>query len=320
MTNAIKRPLYQTIEGLRIPSFFSPNCFKEALTYKPSSNDVFIVTYPKCGTTWMQNIVLYIFRKGQELEDTKDFIRMCPHIEEVGLEGIERMTRPGAIKTHLPYNMMPYSPEAKYIFVARDPRDCCVSLYYHTRNNLKFGYWDGQFDEFFELFMAGEVEFNDYYDHLLGLYPHRNDSQVFFTKYEDMKRNAKEVVVNLSRFLGQEYIDAIEKDNAVLNNILRFSGFDYMKKKLSHLFGATSNESSEADASKEKDMTESEKYLENFVKSLNIPENPPQLEFLRKGCVGDWRNHFSPEQRDRFEAKFLERTKGTEIQEWYGTN
>ncbi|XP_054712119.1 sulfotransferase ssu-1-like [Uloborus diversus] len=316
MADVKKRPMYQIINGVRNPAFFSPKCFMEAMNYKPTSDDVFIVTYPKCGTTWMQVIALHIFRKGRELEDPKDFFRASPFIDKLGKEGIDNMPRPGAMKTHLPYNLMPYSPDAKYIFVVRDPRDCCVSLFYHTRNILKFGFWDATFDDFFELFMAGEVEYNDYYDHLLSLYPHRNDPQVFFAKYEDMKKDTKKIVLDLAKFLGPEYIDAIEKDNAVLNNILQFSGFDYMKKNMSHLYELTPSSFITSD-SKTGEITEAEKYQQEYLKSLKLPENPPSLEFIRKGIVGDWKNHFSSEQTERFVSKFVERTKGTEIQDWY---
>ncbi|XP_054711382.1 sulfotransferase ssu-1-like [Uloborus diversus] len=314
MESSQKKPLYHIINGVRIPKSFSPKCFQEAMNYKPTPDDVIIVTYPKCGTTWMQNIALYIYRKGRELEDPKDFFKMAPFIDNVGQAGIDNMPRPGTLKTHLPYNLMPYSPDAKYIFVVRDPRDCCVSLYYHTRNMMKFNYWDATFDDFFEIFMRGEVEYNDYYDHLLSLYPHRNDSQVFFTKYEDMKKDRRKVVIELAKFLGREYIEAIENDNSVLNNILTFTSFEYLQKNLSPIFSSSFNKVPDANG---EELSESKKQLKKVMESLSPPENLPKFQFIRKGIVGDWHNHFSPEQIERFTAKFNERTKGTEIQEWY---
>ncbi|KAH6926197.1 hypothetical protein HPB50_015809 [Hyalomma asiaticum] len=51
----------------------------------------------------------------------------------MGAEAAEKMVRPGVLKVHLPFNKTPYSEEAKYIYIARNPYDVCVSFYYHTK-------------------------------------------------------------------------------------------------------------------------------------------------------------------------------------------
>ncbi|XP_055943218.1 sulfotransferase ssu-1-like [Argiope bruennichi] len=289
---------------------FSPQCFKEALQYKPKFRDVFICSYPKCGTTWMQNIILHIFRKGQKLSNPLEFLRLAPYIDMQGQEGIDEMPRPGAFKTHIPFSRMPYSKDAKYIFVARNPKDCCVSSYYHTRNQPGFEYWESDFNDFFELFMAGEVQYNDYFDHLLDWYPHRNDPNVFYTRYEDMKKDIKSVIIKLSKFLGKEYNDAIEKDNAVLSNIMLYNRFDYMKEKFSNLYTVNKNNYIE-------NMYEGCKYRRSFLENLEIPKNLPGLQFIRKGITGDWKNHFSPEQTKRMNSKISFRLKDTEFLQIY---
>lgn len=297
------KPQYVKVDGLLLPPFKLEN-IRQALDYKPKSDDLFIATYPKCGTTWMQNIVLYIFRKGQELENPQDFHVLTPFIDGKGSEGIENMPRPGAFKTHLPFTHIPYSANAKYIYVLRNPKDCCVSMYYHTvRGHRSFS--EGTFDQFFELFMAGEVEYNDYFDHLMSWYPHIRDENVLFVTYEDMKEDAREVVLKVAGFLGKEYIDAIEEDNNVLNNILHFSGFDYMKEHLSEIFrhGPKRNKTSTENGEKEK------------VDDQPLPKE--KVGFMRKGVVGDWKNHLSDEQSARMNKKFSEITQGTEIYDIY---
>ncbi|GFY76613.1 sulfotransferase 1C4 [Trichonephila inaurata madagascariensis] len=299
------------MDGIRYPEMFSPKCFKEALEYKPQPGDVFIDIYPKCGSTWMQNVALYIFRKGKELGNPLESLRAAPFIDMLGMEGINSMPRPGAFKTHLPFSHMSHSPEAKYIFVARNPKDCCVSFFHHARNHPGFGYWDGEFDDFFELFIAGELEYNDYFDHLLDWYSHRSDPNVFYTRFEDMKKDMTSVVLKLSKFLGQEYLDAIEKDNNVLNNILQYSSFDHMNKKLSDVHNMQKRDKFIGP------VLEGRKHCIEFAASLNPPEELPELQFFRKGIVGDWRNHFSPDQNERLNRKMLEKMKGTELLQWY---
>ncbi|GIY63126.1 sulfotransferase 1C2A [Caerostris extrusa] len=98
MANVMKRPRYAKMNGLLYPAVFSPKCFQEALEYKPKPGDVFIGTYPKCGTTWMQKVAMYIFRKGKEMEKSTDFLKLAPFIDLLGMEGIINMPRPGAFK------------------------------------------------------------------------------------------------------------------------------------------------------------------------------------------------------------------------------
>ena len=115
-------PFYQTVDGFRIPGMFSAEAFRSAVAYKPRSDDLFIVTYPKCGTTWVQNIVACIFSNGKPFENYFEFLTQTPFLELTGADGAKIMKRPGAIKVHLPFYLTPWSPKAKYIFIARNPK------------------------------------------------------------------------------------------------------------------------------------------------------------------------------------------------------
>ncbi|KAG0443395.1 hypothetical protein HPB47_014967 [Ixodes persulcatus] len=99
------------------------------------------------------------------------------------------MARPGAIKTHMPFQLQPYSKDTKYLYIARNPYDCCVSFFYHTKGLPRYNFADGTFDEFFEMFIEGKVDTGDYFDNLLSWYEHRNDPNVLFLTYEDLKKD-----------------------------------------------------------------------------------------------------------------------------------
>ena len=61
------------------------------LTLTPLSladNDLFIVTYPKCGTTWTQHIIFLILNDGVPLPADEQLNVIFPHLEEVGKEHI----------------------------------------------------------------------------------------------------------------------------------------------------------------------------------------------------------------------------------------
>ncbi|KAF8764225.1 Sulfotransferase 2B1 like protein [Argiope bruennichi] len=173
-------PHYIRVEGLRFAEGFDPDTIRSALDYQPRPYDVFVVTYPKCGTTWMMQIALLILHEGQLPESTEEYFACTPYLEMLGAEVVEKMPRPSPIRSHLPFDMIPFAKHAKYIYVARNPKDCCISLYHHTKMFPAYGFSNGSFDDFFKVFIRGETDYNDYFDHLLSWYEHKDDDNVSF--------------------------------------------------------------------------------------------------------------------------------------------
>ncbi|GBN75278.1 hypothetical protein AVEN_27672-1 [Araneus ventricosus] len=46
-------------------AMFSVDAFKSAMANNPRPDNLFFVTFPKCGKTWVQNIVVFIFSEGR---------------------------------------------------------------------------------------------------------------------------------------------------------------------------------------------------------------------------------------------------------------
>ncbi|XP_055936144.1 sulfotransferase 1 family member D1-like [Argiope bruennichi] len=300
-------PPANIIDGLRVPHVFTAESVRSAIQYQPKSDDLFLVTYPKCGTTWAQQILSLIFSQGIPEHSLGE----GPFLELKGAQAVETMQRPGFIKTHLPFKLVPWSEEAKYIYIARNPKDCCVSYYYHHLSHR----FDGDFNDFFELFFKGDINFGDYFEHLLGWYEHRNDPNFLFLTYEEMKENPDTTVLKMASFIDNEkYAEPLRKDSEKLNSVLKYSSFQYMKEianensedkpKSSEEQSSNSDHSEKTDASSQ--MGENEFKKGNAGKSISA-------RLVRKGIVGDWRNHFSKEQSKRMDEKFTEKTKGTNI-------
>ncbi|XP_067134022.1 sulfotransferase ssu-1-like [Centruroides vittatus] len=308
-----KVPFYKEVSGMKLPGVFSEEACLSAINYKPKPNDlsIFIVTYPKCGTTWMQHIVMLILRKGKPFQNAIDFFINTPFLEMAGADVVDLMTSKGALKLHLPFHLTPFYPHAKYIYVARNPKDCCVSLYNHTKAFAMYFFQDGTFDDFFELFLRGEVEFGDYFDHLIPWYEHRNDENVYFTTYEKVKRNTKEEVLNIAKFLGEEYERDLKENPKILDDVLYYSSFEYMKKHVNDYF-AEMNGYIRENPDK---VSSGWKHIAEFSKSIpNMPASKAGNDkFVRKGIIGDWRNYFSKEQEERLEERIKEKTKGSDV-------
>lgn len=305
---AKKYPLV-AVRGLLLPSSIPAKYVEDTIDFKPQDTDIFVVTYPKCGTTWAQYIVWEILHKGvPPPTPNKMMVREFPFLEFVGTNIPDDMPPPRTLKTHLPFHLQPYNPKSKYIYVVRNPWDCCVSYYHHLQFDTTMP--PLTFDEHFELFIRGEVPWGDFFDHALSWFEHRNDPNVLFLTYEDMKKDKRKSLLKIAKFLGESYHNDL-KDDEIMENCLKHTDFKYMKElgmfmpniakeDMEHLdFAAFVRKFGELDPSKAN------------------PEEIRQVNFFRKGEVGDWKNHFSPDQIKKFNEYMSRKLKNTEMENFW---
>lgn len=103
--------------------------------YRPRPSDIVIATPPKCGTTWMQQIVCSLIFQDPT---PRSLPAVSPWVEarfrntaEQMRALIEGLTHRRFLKTHLPIDGLPLYDEVKYIHVARDGRDAVLSMHNH---------------------------------------------------------------------------------------------------------------------------------------------------------------------------------------------
>ncbi|MEO0903641.1 MAG: sulfotransferase domain-containing protein, partial [Pseudomonadota bacterium] len=100
-------------------------------------DDVFIVTPPKCGTTWMQTIVALLLSGDPEVE-TELSVKMpwidirVREMSEVAAR-LEAMTHRRSMKSHTPMDGLPLHDKAQYICVFRHPLDAHFSYRKHRQ-------------------------------------------------------------------------------------------------------------------------------------------------------------------------------------------
>lgn len=185
--------LFKIIEGICWVVAWGTQNLRFGLSYQAKSNDLFIVSYPRSGTTWMQNIVYNLLNNGQPFDiSIDDFFQQNPHLEVDGKQAIDMMQRPGAIKTHLPMHRVPYNPHAKYICVIRNPKDVCVSYY------IFYNMWPDvpklEFDRFFECFIKGYLPFGSYFEALQSVWQRRHLDNVLIVSYEEMQTEFRSMI------------------------------------------------------------------------------------------------------------------------------
>ena len=234
------------------------------------------------GTTWTQHIINLIRNQGKDDTSGLHITMAVPWIESISpvglpIEDLDKMPSPRFFKSHSPYNMMagglPHTSPAKYIYVARNPKDVAVSFYYHMRRFTRLNY-SGTWDEWYQLYKSGKVHFGDWFDHVLEWWKHRDAKNILFLKYEDMKRDHRGAVKKMSEFMGYNL------EEAVIDTIVE-------KSTMQSMMG---NPAVNPDK----------------LKPILKPDAQP---FLRKGIVGDWRNHFTPEQNAEFDAIYAKKMK-----------
>jgi hypothetical protein len=253
-----------------MPMGFPVAGFESGQRYRAAPGDVFVASYPKCGTTWTQYIVYLLENDGRPLTAAQRLDGVFPHLEEVGEEAVRALPEPRLIKTHLPFSRTPWSAQARYVFVARNPFDCAVSFFHHTRGFPRhYDFAEGTWDAFFECFVRGEVDFGDYFEHLSSWWPHRSDSNVLFLTYERMIEAPAAATRAIAEFLGGR-ASGLARDARRLEGVVRDSGFEQMRRDQSRWSSAR-------------------------------PADMPA--FVRKGVVGDWRNCFSTAQARRLAEK-----------------
>ena len=272
---------YNVIDGLMVPPMITQRKVDEVKAkLRLCPGDVVVNTYPKSGTTWVQQILKLLKNGGKE--DGRDVAFEVPWLEvEVPPEipfhcDVESLPKPICIKSHMTYDLtlggVPHTTPAKYIYVIRNPKDVAVSYFHHYRA-LKMHQFSGSWDEFFELYLSGNMYFGSWFDHVLGWWKHKDADNVLLLKYEDLKRNLREGVQKIADFVSTDAPPA-----SVIDAVAQQCTFDVMKKNPAA----------------------------NYMLASML-RHSDQPAFMRKGEVGDWRNYFTTEQNTAFDTLYAER-------------
>jgi peroxiredoxin len=244
--------------------------------FVPRPDDIFIVTYPRSGTTWMQMILYQLTTQG-----SMNF----PHITQVS-PWFERSLKDGAaydalpvprvFKSNLSYRKIPKG-SCKYIYVARDGKDVAVSYYHFYTTHMGF---KDTFDEFFQRFLRGQVQYGSWFRHVRGWWEHRDAPNVLFLRYEDLTADLPGSLRKISAFCG--FPIAPERWPGILERC----SFAFMKRHESQF-----------------DPLTAMLYEQGFRPNSH----------LRQGRVGAGGGRLSPRQARRFDKTFTRRLGDTSL-------
>ena len=237
-----------------------------------SRNTLFIASYPKSGTTWMQAIVFHILsRQNIPLEhislfspfyevnetwnDTNDDI-VSKYSDNHDLLGWR------VFNTHLLPTMLPTFKSARFIYIYRNGKDVAISFYHHLTNQVGNG--GSEYDsvqQFLADWTTGKLPFGSWISHLRSWIAAIGDksSNILLVKYEDIVIDLRKSIKDIAAFLD------VNIEYSKLDELVNLLSFQEMKSM------------------KELYQPVSVKWKEGF-------------DFLRKGVIGDSTSYFHEEE------------------------
>ncbi|XP_072160129.1 luciferin sulfotransferase isoform X2 [Bemisia tabaci] len=210
--------------------------------FQHSSDDVWIMTFPRSGTTLCQELVWLLknnldFKKSAEIhldrrapffefniicgqkfvQDVLDLNNHDPaSIEHLNYLVTPRyktwdgLISPRIIKTHLPFCLLSPSllSASKVVYVARNPKDVLIS-YYHLCKLLKYDHFNyrGDLKTFWQFFKEDLVCWGPYWEHIKQAWDQRHHPNMLFIFYENLMRDMFSEVKTIAKFLNVKYSD-----------------------------------------------------------------------------------------------------------------
>ncbi|HEX8276098.1 MAG TPA: sulfotransferase domain-containing protein [Longimicrobiaceae bacterium] len=245
--------------------------------YEGSRDDIFIVTYPKSGTTWLQMIVYQLTTDGAM--DFAHIDQVSPHLEDTLMPNRWKISdlpgTPRVVKSHLRYGDIPRGP-GRYIYGVRNGLDVVVSYFHHTRK------WPLEkqvpLDEFFSRFMEGRVPFGSWFEHVAEWIRNEDGLDVLVVGYEELSADLEAGVRRIADFCG------ICIDPADLPRILERCSFAFMREHNDRFAVERRRRPAPGEPERPIDATK-----------------PP---FIRQGRVGGWRQELDPRWAAEFQEAF----------------
>lgn len=218
-------------------------------------DDIIIGSHMKAGTTLLQAIIGYILYEELTnyynceidkipIAEISPFIELRHRPENEVKELLEKQKHRRFMKTHLPFNALPYCRDesVKYIYVVRNFLDIFMSAYDKYAFNAKDEFFNGlnnvlgikskiikptSINQFFNYMVENDWGFPgwSFFDNVKNWLENKDKDKDNFmiVHYDDLLNQRKNKIKEISQFLN------VDLEKKIINEIYNITSFEYMK-------------------------------------------------------------------------------------------
>ncbi|KFK43386.1 hypothetical protein AALP_AA1G119300 [Arabis alpina] len=268
--------------------------------FKPQDTDIILASFPKSGTTWLKALTVALFERSKKTDRSCDhplesdnphglvpFLEMDLYLQNStpDLTNLSSSS-PRVFSTHMPLHTLqvPFKDSpCKVVYICRNMKDVLVSNWHFKCTNLENTEVEGSFtlETMFDSLCSGVHFFGPFWENVLSYWRGslEDPEHVLFMKYEDLKVEPCGQIKRLAEFLGCPFSEE-EEERGDVDKILELCSLRNLSNLEINKSGKTSN------------------------KVCNS-------SFFRKGEVGDWKNHLTPEMENKIDNIVEEKFKGS---------
>ncbi|CAN6805394.1 unnamed protein product, partial [Brassica oleracea] len=269
--------------------------------FQPQDTDIILASTPKSGTTWLKALTVALLERSKHHDDhplnhplskhhddhpllsdnphaivpfSENNLYLKSSTPDLTKYSSSSSSSPRVFATHMPLHTLKEglrgSP-CKIVFMCRNAKDALISMWYFICKNQRVEATRSILESLFESLCRGVTFYGPFWDQVLSYWRGslEDPSRVLFMKYEEMKEEPCVQLKRLAEFLGCPFTEEEEESGAV--------------EKILELCSLRSLSDLEANKS---------------GKTVNGVDHK---FFFRKGEVGDWKNHLTPEMERRID-------------------
>ncbi len=246
-----------------------------ALLFEERDSDIYVATYLKSGTTWMQMILYQLTTDGNM--DFNHIYDVSPWIRNEAIRGEKPrdLPEPRVIKTHDHYTEFNKDVKGRFIYVYRDGKDVAVSLLHHVRN---YNNSEMTLDKVMEEYFDETKDYNWFKFNRLWM-QNKDKRNILYVRYEDLQHNFDATLQRIIAFLN------LQVDAETLARVKERSSFAYMKQ-----------------------------FQDKFGEQPTERDKRRYDQFIRKGKTGEGKEVLTPEQQTLIEQGYAKHVLPFEMQ------